>query len=65
MSFKCPTCWKAMRCYDTRPVSSIVTLKHYFCKACNLSFQSIETLDKEGREKRSYVKSGKYKKEEA
>jgi len=50
-----------MGCYDSRPVSSIVTVRHYYCGKCKLSFQSIETLDKDGVPKRSYKKSGKYK----
>lgn len=65
MSFKCPICWRALSCNDTRPVTAITTLKHYWCEHCELIFQSFETLDKEGRKKRSYVKSGKYRGVEA
>ena len=61
MSFKCPKCdSNSFRCYDSRPISKLVTGKHYFCPVCNLTHPSTETLDPVGVPKRAYVKSGKY-----
>ena len=59
MSFKCPDCGRKLKCYDTRPISKILTLKHYFCLACELVFMSIETLDTDGYRKRNYKREDK------